>query len=289
MPSLISIFAKKQPVRRPTQEAEGTLNYAMTKEERHSIILENLMLHERVQVSELAETLDVSAVTIRKDLTELEKNGKLYRSHGHAIKKDPYINNRSVNEKEKLMPSQKNFIGAKAASLITRDDSIIIASGTTVHALARNIRPLHHLTVISASLQVSGILAANPDIEIIQLGGILRHSSQSVVGEHAKATFADCACSKLFLGVDGIDLEFGITTTDIREAELNRVMMQAAQKVIVLADSTKFNRRGFSKIADMDDVDLIITDADVPAAMVRRLEEMGIELIIAKEQHLTII
>lgn len=241
------------------------------------------MRHERVQVSELVARLEVSAVTIRKDLTELEKEGKLFRSHGSAVKIAPYISNRSVNDKEKLMPVQKALIGAKAASMITRDDSIIIASGTTVHALARCIRPIHRLTVISASLQVSGILAADPDIEIIQLGGILRHSSQSVVGEFAKAIFADCACSKLFLGVDGIDLEYGITTTDIREAELNKVMMQAAQKIIVLADSSKFNRRGFSKIADMEDIDLIITDAQVPDAMVRQLEERGIELVVASE------
>jgi len=255
----------------------------MTKEERHSIILDNLMLHERVQVSELAEILEVSTVTIRKDLTELEKLGKLYRSHGHAIKMNPYANNRSVNEKEKLMPTQKMLIGAKAASLITRDDSIIIASGTTVHAFARNLHPIHRLTVISASLQVSEILAEDPDIEILQLGGTLRHSSQSVVGEYAKAPFADCACTKLFLGVDGIDMEYGITTTDIREAELNRVMMQAAQKVIVLADSTKFNRRGFSKIANIEDVDLIITDSNIPPTLAKQLEERGIELIIASD------
>ena len=108
----------------------------MTKDERHSMILDNLTRHERVQVSELAGLLEVSAVTIRKDLTELEKNGKLYRSHGHAIKMDPYASNRTVNEKEKLMPSQKIAIGNAAARLITRDDSIIIASGTTVHAFA---------------------------------------------------------------------------------------------------------------------------------------------------------
>lgn len=255
----------------------------MTKEERHAIIMDNLLRHERVQVSELAEILEVSAVTIRKDLTELEKAGKLYRSHGHAIKMNPYINNRSVNEKEKLMPSQKLNIGQKAASLITRDDSIIIASGTTIHAFARQIQPIHRLTVISASLQASEILSTDDSIEVLQLGGTLRHSSQSVVGEYAKAPFNDCACSKLFLGVDGIDLEYGITTTDIREAELNRVMMQAAQKVIVLADSTKFNRRGFSKIADMEEIDLIITDDGIPAPLARQLEERGIELLIAQD------
>ena len=253
----------------------------MTKEERHAIILDNLLRHERVQVSELAEILEVSAVTIRKDLTELEKDGKLYRSHGHAIKMDPYINNRSVNEKEKLMPKEKLMIGSLGASLITRDDSIIVASGTTVHAFARCIKPVHRLTVVSASLRVSEIVSANEAVEIIQLGGTLRHSSQSVVGEYAKAPFADCACSKLYLGVDGIDLEYGITTTDIREAELNKVMMRAAQKVIVLADSSKFHRRGFSKIADMDEVDIIITDAGISSSTARRLEESGIEVMIA--------
>lgn len=253
----------------------------MTKEERYELILDRLMKYERVQVSELSELLDVSMVTIRKDLSELEKQGRLYRSHGHAIKTDPYINNRSVIEKEKLMPAQKMLIGARAAELITPDDSIIVASGTTIHAFARCIKPVHRLTAISACLRASEILGTMDNVDVIQLGGILRHSSLSVVGEFAKAPFFDCTCSKLFLGVDGIDPDYGITTTDIREAELNKVMMRAAQKVIVLADSSKFMRRGFSKIADINDVDLIITDEGIPDAIRLRLEERGIEIIIA--------
>lgn len=254
----------------------------MTKEERHELILETLIKHESVQVSDLSTLLEVSAVTIRKDLTELEKENKLYRSHGKAILINPYINNRSVNEKEKLATDEKNHIGKTAAAMITKDDSIIIASGTTVHALARNIRPIHKLTVISASLQVSEILANNEAIEIIQLGGTLRHSSNSVVGKYAEGILSSFCCSKLFLGVDGIDLEFGITTTDVREADLNKEMMRIAQKCIVLADSSKFRRRGFSKIANIEDVDIIITDAGIPDSIARRIEEMGIELIIAQ-------
>ena len=92
---------------------------------------------------------------------------------------------------------------------------------------------------------------------------------------------ADFSCSKLFIGVDGIDLDFGITTTNMMEASLNRVMMQTAQKTIVLADSSKFGRRGFSKISDMEDVVHIITDSPIPPSTALRLEEMGIELTIA--------
>ena len=254
----------------------------MTKEERHQQILDTLIKHESVQVSDLSALLEVSAVTIRKDLTELERANKLYRSHGKAILINPYINNRSVNEKEKLSTEEKNAIGRIAADMITKDDSIIIASGTTVHALARNIKPIHNLTVVSASLQVSEILANNEAIEIIQLGGMLRHSSNSVVGKYAEQILQNFCCSKLFLGVDGIDLEFGLTTTDVREADLNKEMMRTAQKTIVLADSSKFRRRGFSKIANIEDVDMIITDSAIPEAIAHRIREMGVELMVVE-------
>ena len=103
----------------------------MTKEERHNLILETLIRHESIPVSSLSLLLDVSAVTISKDLTELESANKLYRSHGKAVLINPYINNRSILEKEKLARREKELIGREAASMITHDDSIIIASGST--------------------------------------------------------------------------------------------------------------------------------------------------------------
>ena len=183
----------------------------MTKEERQSIILELLIQHNSILVTDLATHLNVSSVTIRKDLTDLEREKKLYRNHGKAILIDPYIDNRNVSEKEKLYVEEKRLIGMKAASLITPKDSILIASGTTMHALARSIVPADELTVITASMEVSNILASEKNIYIIQLGGILRHSSLSVVGKYAENILADFSCSKLFIGVDGIDLDFGIT------------------------------------------------------------------------------
>lgn len=254
----------------------------MTKEERHSSIMNLLLQRESILVTELADILNVSSVTIRKDLSELEKDQRLYRNHGKAILISPYAPNRSISEKEKYHTDEKMLIGSYGAQLIEPNDSIIIASGTSVHALARSISPDLQLTVITASLKVSDILSTNDNANIIQLGGSLRHSSLSVVGNNAEEFLTNFACSKLFLGVDGIDLEFGITTTDIQEASLNRVMMKAAQKTIVLADSSKFGRRGFSKIANMEDVDHIITDSNVSASVVKQIEELGIELTIAE-------
>ena len=254
----------------------------MLKKKRQTQILEVLLKEEAITVTELANLLEVSTVTIRKDLTELEQANKLYRSHGKAIIINPFTFNRSVNEKEKIAVEQKDAIGREAAKLIDQDDSIIIASGTTVHALARNIKPKHRLTVVSASLPVSEILSQDENNDIIQLGGMLRHSSLSVVGQYSKQTLENCSFSKLFMGVDGIDFEFGFTTTDMREAELNQQMMRAAQKVIVLADSSKFGKRGFSKIGNIEDIDLIITDAGVSTNVINQINENGIDLIIAQ-------
>ena len=239
------------------------------------------MKQSSVQVSELAELLNVSSVTIRKYLTELEKNGRLYRSHGKAILINPFANNRSVNEKESLNAEEKQLIGMEAAQLVVPNDSILLASGTTIHALARNLRPADKLTVVSASLQATEFLAENENIDIIQIGGNVRHSSLSVVGQYSEMILRSCSFSKLFLGVDGIDLEFGISTTDMREAELNREMIHTAQKTIVLADSSKFGRRGFARICGMDDVDMIITDAHVSPTIAAAIEELGIDLVIA--------
>lgn len=258
----------------------------MTKEERQNTILDYLFKAGSVQVCDLATTLAVSSVTIRKDLTELEKEGKLYRSHGRAILINPFTNNRSVNEKEKFYAEEKNLIGTEAARLITPNDSIVLASGTTIHAFARCIHPVGKLTVVSASLQATETLAMMDDVDIVQLGGVVRHSSLSVVGKYSEDILMGCSFSKLYLGVDGIDFDFGISTTDLREAELNRQMMLTAQKTIVLADSSKFGRRGFAKIANLEDIDVIITDSQVSPAVVRRLEELGIELIIAEGKEL---
>lgn len=252
----------------------------MTKDERQSLILDLLMQQDSLLVTDLSEQLNVSSVTIRKDLTELEKKKKLYRNHGKAILIDPYSENKNVSEKERLYVEEKQLIGAAAAQLITPRDSILIASGTTVHALARNIHTSDKLTVITASLEVARILANDHNIDIIELGGILRHSSLSVVGKYAESALSDFSCSKLFIGVDGIDLDFGITTTDMMEASLNRVMIQTAQKTIVLADSSKFGCRGFSKIVDTKDVDHIITDSHISPSTAHAIEEMGIELTI---------
>ena len=251
----------------------------MTLLERHSIILELLREFGKVDVADLSSKLKVSAVTIRKDLDLLEEKMLLYRTHGGAILADPYIATRKVSEKEKLRPEVKRRIGLKAVELLSPQDALIIASGTTVQAFARCIENMK-LTVITSAMNVAMELLDKPDIEIIQLGGIIRHSSASAVSEYAIRMLDNFSCSKLFLGVDGIDPEYGLSTTHIQEACLNQAMIAAATKTIVLADSSKFGRRGFSKICNMSDIDWVITDSGISLKMLEAIEEQGVKVTI---------
>lgn len=248
--------------------------------ERHKYILDKLAEKGYVNVVELCKELDVSGVTIRKDLKLLEDKALLFRSHGGASINNPYTNDKPVNEKEKLRSEEKNNIGLAAAALIAPNDAIIIASGTSVLALAKNIHPKGHLTVITGALNVALELIRIPDVEVIQLGGQLRTSSSSVTGPYAEKILEDFSCSKLFLGVDGIDLEFGLTTSNIMEAHLNQKMIATVQKIIVLADSTKFGKRGFGRICGLEDVDEVITDTGISPHLVKAMEDMGIKVTI---------
>lgn len=252
----------------------------MNSVERHRFIISQLQERDSVSVQELCERLGVSSVTIRKDLKLLEDRNMLYRTHGGATLNSPYTSDRTVFEKEKLQSDEKVAIGRYAASLVMADDSIIIASGTTVQAMAREIQPLGTLTVVTSALNVALQLIQHSHVEILQLGGALRKTSTSVAGIYAERILQDFFCSKLFLGVDGIDLELGLTTTSAQEAQLNRKMITASQKTIVLADSSKFGKRGFGRICGITEVDEIITDKGVSPTILKQLEREGIKVTV---------
>ena len=151
--------------------------------ERHKYILESLAKNGFIKVNEIAKELEVTPVTIRKDLKHLEEKKLLYRTHGSASPVNPLTSDIDVHEKEKLRKEEKKRIATAAAKLIEENDSIIIASGSTVHTFAEHITPINHLTVVTASLKTSLLLNTINNIEVIQLGGIVRKNSFSVIGQ----------------------------------------------------------------------------------------------------------
>jgi len=248
--------------------------------QRHKIILNELEKEGYVRVHDMSERLGVSEVTVRKDLKDLEERKLLIRSHGSASQVSSLISDRHIDEKEKVQVNEKLRIAEAAGKLLVKNDRIIIASGTTLLAFAHKIDITEPITVITPSVKISLILSYKPNIEIIQLGGSMRKSSASVIGPYAETLLGEMMCSKLFIGVDGIDLDFGLTTSNIAEAHLNQYMINASQEVIVLADSTKFGKRGFGKICNINQIHRIITDRDAPGNIIQIMREKGIEVTI---------
>lgn len=248
--------------------------------DRHEYILKKIKENSKVTIQELCEEMNVSSVTIRKDLKLLEDKSLLFRTKGGASSNNPYAIDRPILIKESINSDEKVKIAKAAVSLIQDNDSILIGSGTTAYALARQLNPSHRITVITPALKVALELCTKPNIEVLQLGGLIRPNSSSVAGQYAMRILDDVSCGILFLGVDGIDLEFGITISNITEATLNQKMLQTSQKVVVLADSTKFGRRGLGKICNLEDVDCIITDSETPKKYIHALEEAGIKVIV---------
>lgn len=249
--------------------------------ERHQLILQKLQTAGKVSILDLTERLKVSGVTIRKDLKLLEDKHLLFRTHGGASINNPYAMERTIHEKSGINVDRKQKIAKAALAFIPGNDSIIIGSGTTVFEFARGLHPQEHLTVITPAVKVTLELSNRPNIDVLQLGGVIRPNSSSVAGALAERILNDISCGVLFLGVDGIDLDFGLSITNLAEATLNQKMIESAQKVVILADSTKFDRRGLGKVCNIDQIQYIVTDNAVSQETLKALEERSIHVIIA--------
>jgi DeoR family transcriptional regulator, aga operon transcriptional repressor len=250
-------------------------------EERRRRILELLDKQERATVEELVARFRVTAVTIRGDLDALADAGSLVRSHGGALKR---LDQQDVPiaVKEALHHAEKVRIGHAAAQLIREDETIILDSGTTTVEIARQVKflKLKSLTVITNALNIAVELASLPHVRVIMIGGILRQMSYSTVGPQAEQMLRGLYADRLFLGVDGLDPEVGLSTPDVLEAQLNALMIKVSREVTAVADSSKFFRRTLSLIAGLQEIHRIITDDKVDQHVVASLRVRSLEVMV---------
>ena len=249
----------------------------MLNEERRHRIQEIISQKKRILVKEISNIFNISEVTIRKDLEILEKRGILTKVHGGAILNQSSIIDLALTEKERIYPREKDRIAQKAQEMINYGDVIILDSGSTTTQIARHIKFKKGIKVITNAINIASELAAS-EIDLILTGGILREKSFSLVGPIAEDTLREVTADKLFLGVDGIDFHFGLTTPNILEAKVNELMVKAASEVILVADSSKFGRRRMGVIDKVTAVDKIITDKNIPQEVLNRLKAMDIEV-----------
>lgn len=248
--------------------------------ERRSEIAHVLNEKGRVKVKDLSARFGVSTVTIRNDLDFFEKKGLINRTYGGAILRENVSKDPSLEEKQKLHADEKRRIGIAAAELINEGDSIILDSGTTARQIAINIKEKENITVMTNAINIAVELAGLSNITVMLTGGVLREKSYSLVGPEAENTIADFYFDKLFLGVDGFDLDYGLTTSNPLEAKLNRLMVERSNEVIAVTDSSKFGRHSFSFISDLDPLNTVITDDGIMDSYKDGIKKRNINLMI---------
>lgn len=248
--------------------------------ERRSDILALLHQTNSIRVEELAQQFGVSSVTIRNDLNVLEQQGLVTRSHGFAVLSSRLVAELSVADKRNAYPEIKQRIGKLAASLLNDGERIILDSGTTTKSIVSHLNDLK-LTVLTNGLDIAMELVNCPNVEIRMTGGVLRKNAMSFSGVMADNNLRHYRFDKVFLGVDGFDLQKGVTTFNEQEAPLNRLMCEAADQVIVMTDSSKFGQYSDFVICQANQIDILVTDEQLPANYREYLDSMGVQVLIA--------
>jgi DeoR/GlpR family transcriptional regulator of sugar metabolism len=254
----------------------------MIGEERRALILKKLSENRYVQVSDLAEEFEVTTVTIRRDLDEIEAEGLCIRKRGGAIRVNPGVTMEMPYDIKRLeMVAEKERIARTALDLIDDGDTFILDAGSTTYALALLLNTKIQITVVTNDLKIAVKLAENPKINLICTGGVARTSVFSLQGAVAESFIRNIKVDKTFMGADAIHADGTISNVNIEEVSIKQAMIKAADQTILLADSSKFMNSGFFKVCDLSDIDLIITDDGI--------SEKTRELIISKNARSIIV
>ena len=233
-----------------------------------------------VTVDDLALRFDVTPQTIRKDLNELCDARLLVRTHGGAMLASG-VENLAYEARRQMAATEKGVIGRHAAGLIPNNCSLFINIGTTTEEVARAL--VHHegLLVITNNIHVATILMANPRIDVILAGGMLRKSDGGIVGEAAVDFITQFKVDHAVIGASAIDDDGAMLDFDYREVRVAKAIMQNARNVMLVADGTKFTRTAPVRIGHLSDVDVFVTDHLPPEPVVAYCSDKGVRLEIA--------
>ncbi len=252
----------------------------MLSEERQRAILEIVNREGRVLVVDLGRRFRTSQVTIRKDLETLHARGLVYRTHGGALTaRGNVLEDPTLLDKEKLHREEKTAIAAEAAKMVVEGQVVILDSGTTTTAVARALRNFQNLTVITNAVNIAVELSGS-NVEVILTGGNVRKSSFSQVGPLAEETLRKLSADIFFLGVDGFDVDFGLTTPNLLEARVNRAMMDVARRTVAVCDASKFGKRSLSLLCPTTALHQVITDRGISKSDLNALKKAGVEVTV---------
>ena len=253
-------------------------------QERQKIILDKLVQQHSITIKELATSLNVSEATLRTDLTKLEQQNQLRRTHGGAILVDSDENETSFSTRQMKNKTEKNAIARAALQTISDNQSIMLDASSTALELAHYLKDFNHrLTVVTSGLKVAMELSDSPNITVILIGGIVKQGSNSLEGTLGADILDKIHVDRLFTSANGFSKDAGFTDFSVYEVELKKRMVQAAKKVTALLDHTKINRSSIAAFASITDIDTFITDELVSEAYSNLFEKHNVELIVAKK------
>lgn len=246
---------------------------------RRAEVLQWVQTHGVVEVNALAESLAVSSSTVRRDLSVLEEQGLLRRVHGGAMIDGEILEPRR-QERAVSHEAQKLQIAARAAELIEDGTTILLTGGTTTEALLPLLMTRRDLTVVTNSLNVAIGFADAPHVGVIVLGGYLRRDELSLLGHLTRRALDDLVVDCMFAGAFGLDAD-GVTGANIAEAETDRQLMSAGRRLVVLADSSKFGRRGPVRLATAAQISTLVTDDGAAGTDLEPWRAAGVEVLVA--------
>lgn len=247
---------------------------------RYKAILELLQRNGTVHVGQLAQDLGVSEVTVRRYLSQMEREGLVVRFHGGAVLPQAVVRDLSFREKETAHREEKERIARAAAALVEDGMAIALGAGTTVAAVARALADRRDLTVVTNAINIAWELAHRPGTRLVVTGGELRESSYCLTGPAAEATLRDLFVDIAFIGVNGLHPAHGFSTPHPGEALIHRALINRARRAVVVVDHSKWGRVAFSRIAPLHQVHTVITDDKAPSEMVEELRRAGLEVIV---------
>ncbi|MDQ0217697.1 DeoR/GlpR transcriptional regulator [Peribacillus cavernae] len=230
--------------------------------ERKLQILKQIEKDGKVEIEELVDRLNVSSMTIRRDLNHLEKEGKIVRTHGGALPANVLIAETPYIDKSVTKTEQKRSIARYAATLIPTNSNIILDSGTTTLEIAKEIKMRDDLTIVTNDLKIAAELLDCPS-QVICTGGSLQKGVGAMFGPHAQSILKQIRVDILFLGTHAIDLRAGLSAPTMEKALIKQMMIESASKTWVAADSSKFNKCSFSQVCPLQSVEAIITDSEL--------------------------
>lgn len=253
----------------------------MYAQERQQRIMALAQSSGRVEVAALAAELEVAPETVRRDLTVLERHGRLRRVHGGAIPVERLGFEPTLQRRSEVLVAEKARIAEAAVALVPEEGTILLDAGTTTSRIAEILPTDRELTVVTNSIAVAAIVAARPTLQLYVIGGRVRGRTQASVGEWATQALAGIHVDVAFLGTNGLSVSHGLTTPDQAEAATKRAMVTAARRAVVVTDSSKVGVDHFFRFAELSDLDTVVTDSSLDQETAGEIEALGPEVIRA--------